>query len=146
MAVIWKSFDMIVTITSFSYKRGLPEDKTGNGGGFVFDCRAMPNPYWDELLRGYTGRDKPIADFFAHHKDKVDRFLGAAETLVRQSIDEYLKDGRDNLQVAFGCTGGQHRSVYFAERMAERLAGTDGVEIEVSHVAKAFWKVKGDKS
>ena len=96
---------MKVAITSFSYKRGLPEDKTGNGGGFMFDCRAMPNPYWDESLRGYTGRDKPIADFFAHHKDKVDRFLGVAETLVRQSIDEYLKDGRDNLQVAFGCTG-----------------------------------------
>ena len=139
-AVIGKSFDMIVTITSFSYKRGLPEDKTGNGGGFVFDCRAMPNPYWDESLRGYTGRDKPIADFFAHHKDKVDRFLGAAETLVRQSIDEYLKDGRDHLQVAFGCTGGQHRSVYFAERMAERLAGIDGVVVEVSHVAKLHWK------
>ncbi len=112
---------MKVTILSFSYKRGLPEDKTGNGGGFVFDCRAMPNPYWDESLRVYTGRDKPIADFFDHHKDKVDCFLGAAETLVRQSIDEYLKDGREHLQVAFGCTGGQHRSVYFAERMAERL-------------------------
>ena len=51
---------MKVTITSFSYKRGLPEDKTGNGGGFVFDCQTMPNPYWDESLRGYTGRDKPI--------------------------------------------------------------------------------------
>ena len=124
---------MIVTILSFSYKRGLPEDKTGNGNapapsgvgsaderseelsqresrksprGFVFDCRAMPNPHWDESLRGYTGRDKPIADFFALYKGKVDCFLGAAETLVRQSIDEYLKDGRDHLQVAFGCTGG----------------------------------------
>ena len=127
---------MKITILSFSYKRGLPEDKTGNGGGFVFDCRAMPNPYWDESLRGYTGRDKPIADFFARHKDKVDCFLGAAETLVRQSIDEYLKDGRDHLQVAFGCTGGQHRSVYFAERMAERLAGIDGVEVEVIHAAR----------
>ena len=142
---------MIVTITSFSYKRGLPEEKmaidnigTGNTSTLAtlttFDCRAMPNPYWDESLRGYTGRDKPIADFFAHHKDKVDRFLGAAETLVRQSINEYLKDGRDHLQVAFGCTGCQHRSVYFAERMAERLAGIDGVEVEVSHVAKPHWK------
>ena len=126
---------MKVTIISFSFKRGLPEDKTGNGGGFVFDCRAMPNPFWDESLCGYTGRDKPIADFFAHHKDKVDCFLGAAETLVRQSIDEYLKDGRDHLQVAFGCTGGQHRSVYFAERMAERLTGVEGVEVEVAHTA-----------
>ena len=158
---------MKVTITSFSYKHGLPEDKSGNGNapapsgvgladersedlsqresrksprGFVFDCWAMPNPYWDESLRGYTGRDKPIADFFAHHKDKVDRFLGAAETLVRQSIDEYLKDGREHLQVAFGYTGGQHRSVYFAERMSERPAGTDGVEIEASHVAKPHWR------
>jgi len=157
---------MIVTITSFSYKRGLPEEKTGNGNapapsgvgladerseelsqresrksprGFVFDCRAMPNPFWDESLRGYTGRDKPIADFFAHHKDKVDCFLGAAETLVRQSIDKYLKDGREHLQVAFGCTGGQHRSVYFAERMAERLIGIDGVEVVVTHAARQHW-------
>ena len=123
---------MKVTIISFSFKRGLPEDKTGNEGGFVFDCRAMPNPYWDETLRGYTGRDKPIADFFDRHRDKVDCFLGAAETLVRQ--------------VAFGCTEGQHRSVYFAERMAERLKGIDGVEIELTHTARQHWKVKGDKS
>ena len=133
---------MIVTITSFSCKRVLPEDMTGNGGGFMFDCLAMPNPYWDESLRGYTGRDKPIADFFALYKGKVDCFLGAAETLIRQSIDEYLKDGRDHLQVVFGCTGGQHRSVYFAERMAERLKGIEGVEVEVEHAAKPFWKVK----
>ena len=133
---------MTVTIQSFSYKRGLPADKTGNGGGFVFDCRAMPNPYWDESLRGYTGRDKPICDFFDRHKDKVDRFLGAAETLVRQSICEYLKDGRDHLQVAFGCTGGQHRSVYFAERMAERLKGIEGVEVDLEHAAKQSWKVR----
>jgi hypothetical protein len=133
-----------VTILSFSYKRGLPEDKTGNGGGFVFDCRAMPNPYWDESLRGCTGCDKPVAEFFDRHKDKVDCFLGAAETLVRQSIGEYLTSGCDHLQIAFGCTGGQHRSVYFAERMAERLSGTDGVEIEVVHAAKPFWKVVKD--
>ena len=132
---------MKVSITSFSYKRGLPEDKTGNGGGFVFDCRAMPNPFWDESLRGYTGCDKPIADFFSRHKDKVDTFLDAAETLVRQSIGEYLKDGRNHLQVAFGCTGGQHRSVYFAERMAERLVGIDGVEVEVRHEARQYWKL-----
>ena len=126
---------MKVTILSFSYKRGLPEDKTGNGGGFVFDCRAMPNPYWDESLRSYTGRDKPIVAFFDRHRDKVDCFLGAAETLVSQSIDEYLASGRDHLQIAFGCTGGQHRSVYFAERMAERLAWIDDVELEVEYAA-----------
>ena len=107
----------------------------------TFDRRAMPNPHRDESLRGYTGCDKPIADFFARHKDKVDIFLDAAETLVRQSIGEYLKDGRDHLQVAFGCTGGQHRSVYFAERMAERLTGIDGVEVVVTHAARQYWKL-----
>lgn len=131
---------MTITIISFSFKRGLPEDPTGNGGGFVFDCRAMPNPFWDETLRGYTGCDKPVCDFFARFPEMVESFLEATETLVRQSIAEYLKDGRDHLQVAFGCTGGQHRSVYFAERIAERLSGIDDVEIEVAHTAMPYWK------
>ena len=100
----------------------------------------MPNPFWDETLRGYTGRDKPVVDFFARFQEMVEPFLDAAERLVRQSIAEYLKDGRDHLQVAFGCTGGQHRSVYFAERMAARLSGIDGVEIEVAHTAMPYWK------
>ena len=126
---------MKVTILSFSFKRGLPEDPTGNGGGFVFDCRAMPNPFWDETLRGYTGRDKPVCDFFARFLEMVEPFLEATETLVRQSIEQYKRDVRDHLQVAFGCTGGQHRSVYFAERMAERLSGIEDVEIEVVHAA-----------
>lgn len=97
---------MKVTILSFSFKRGLPEDKAGDGGGFVFDCRAMPNPYWDESLRGCTGRDKPVCDFF-------DR--------------------------APTC------SVYFSERMAERLKGIEGVKIVVEHAAKAYWKVKENR-
>ena len=133
---------MTVRICSFSYKHGLPGDPTGNGGGFVFDCRAMPNPFWDETLRGYTGRDKPVADFFGGFKDKVDAFLEAVETLVCQSLEQYESDGRDRLQVAFGCTGGQHRSVYFAERMAERLTGIEGVEVEVSHAARSYWGAK----
>ena len=131
---------MKVAILSFSYKRGLPEDKTGNGGGFVFDCRAMPNPFWEESLRGYSGRDKPVVDFFARFPDEVKRFLDAAECLARQSIGEYIRDVREHLQIAFGCTGGQHRSVYFAERMAERLRGIDGVEVEVVHAAMPYWK------
>ena len=126
---------MTVTVMSFSFKRGLPEDPTGNGGSFVCDCRAMPNPFWDEALRGYTGRDKPVCDFFARFLEMVEPFLEATETLVRQSIEQYKRDGRDHLQVAFGCTGGQHRSVYFAERMAERLSGIEDVEIEVVHAA-----------
>ena len=131
---------MKVSILSFSFKRGLPDDPTGNGGGFVFDCRAMPNPFWEESLRGYTGCDKPVEDFFARFPETIGPFLEAAETLVRQSVEQYKRDGRDHLQVAFGCTGGQHRSVYFAERMAESLAMVDGVEIVVVHAAKPYWK------
>ena len=137
---------MKVTIISFSFKRGLPEDASGNGGGFVFDCRAMPNPFWDETLRGYTGRDKPVADFFARFPETVEPFLEATETLVRQSIREYKRDGRDHLQVAFGCTGGQHRSVYFAERLAERLMGIESVDIKVAHTAMPYWIVKQESA
>ena len=153
-----------ISIVSFSYKRGLPEDNTGNGGGFVFDCRAMPNPFWDELLRGFSGCDEPVVEFFEQHNNKVNPFLEAAERLVRLSIDQYLADGREHLQVAFGCTGNapaakrsgclsamreprrgrkgprQHRSVYFAERFAALLRSLDGVEVELFHAAKAYWK------
>ena len=131
---------MKVSVLSFSYKCGLPEDETGNGGGFVFDCRAMPNPFWDEALRGFSGCDKPVVEFFEQHKDKVDCFLDAAEVMVRQSIDQYQKDGREHLEVAFGCTGGQHRSVYLAECMTERLSGIEGVEVEVCHAAREYWR------
>ena len=136
---------MKVTVISFSFKRGIPDDPTGTGGGFVFDCRAMPNPFWDETLRSYTGRDKPVADFFARFPETVEPFLEATETLVRQSIEQYKRDSCDHLQVAFCFTGGQHRSVYFAERMAERLSGIDGVEIEITHTAKQYWKTSHAK-
>ncbi|MBO5941454.1 MAG: hypothetical protein J6R18_09705 [Kiritimatiellae bacterium] len=134
---------MKVRVLSFSYKRGLPEDPSGNGGGFVFDCRAMPNPFWDESLRGFTGRDKPVADFFDRFPELTGPFLAAAETLVRQSIEQYKRDGRDHLQVAFGCTGGQHRSVYFAERLFAALRDIAGVEVSVEHAARQYWKVGG---
>ena len=131
---------LTVHVCSFSFKRGLPEDPTGHGGGFVFDCRALPNPFWDETLRPFTGCDQPVIDFFAQVPEKVEPFLNAAESLVRQTIDEYLVDGRTHLQVAFGCTGGQHRSVYFAERLAAQLRTRPNIHVTLTHTAKAFWK------
>ena len=131
---------MKISILSFSFKRGLPEDPTGNGGGFVFDCRAMPNPFWDETLRGCTGRDEAVKKFFARIPKKVEPFLDAAELLIRQSVEQYRQDGRGSLQVAFGCTGGQHRSVYFAEQMAGRLSNIDDVDIQLNHSAQYYWK------
>ena len=131
---------MKVSIVSFSYPRGVPDDAEDDyWGGFVFDCRSMPDPHDEVSLRGYSGLDKPVIDFFARHRDRVDRFLDAAESLVRQTIEAAPETGRDYLQVAFGCHGGHHRSVYLAERFAERLAGTDGIEIAVTHTARQYW-------
>ena len=90
-------------------------------------------------MKGFSGLDKPIIEFFEQHKAQIDRFLDAAEALVRQSIDAFLMDGHDYLQVAFGCYGGHHRSVYMAERFAERLVGTHDIEIEVKHTARQYW-------
>lgn len=131
-----------LSVVSFAYPHGVPEDADDDyWGGFVFDCRSMPDPHDDTSLRGYSGLDKPVVDFFKQHKEQVDRFLDAAESLVRQSIEVFRKSGRDFLQVAFGCSGGRHRSVYLAERFAERLAGTEGVEIGVRHTARQYWDV-----
>lgn len=131
---------MKISVVSFAYPYGVPEDADDDyWGGFVFDCRLMPDPHGDTSLRGYSGLDKPVIEFFERHRAQVDRFLDAAEALVRQSLEVYLKNGRDFLQVAFGCRGGHHRSVYLAERFAERLAGTDGIEIEVKHTARPTW-------
>ena len=131
---------MKVSIVSFSYPRGVPEDADDDyWGGFIFDCRSMPDPYDEESLRGLSGLDKPVIDFFARHRDRADRFLDAAESLIRQTIEAAPETGRDYLQVAFGCRGGHHRSVYLAERFAERLAGTDGIEIAVTHTARQYW-------
>lgn len=133
---------MKIEVVSFSYKRGLPDDESGNGGGFVFDCRALPNPFWDEDLRYCIGSDSEVVEFFEEYKDQVDEFLGATMTLVNASIRQYLTDGRENLQVSFGCTGGQHRSVYCAEQFAQGLkAAYPAVEVCVTHAAKEYWKI-----
>ena len=129
-----------VSIVSFAYPYGVPEAADDDyWGGFVFDCRSLPDPHDDMSLRGYSGLDKPVIEFFERHKAHVGRFLDAAEALVRQSIEVFLMDGRDYLQVAFGCYGGHHRSVYMAERFAERLVGAPGIEVEMKHAAKEFW-------
>ena len=129
-----------VSILSFSYMRGIPEDKTGHGGGFVFDCRGLPNPFWEEGLRKFTGKDAEVVAFFGRHRETVEAFAGAAEALVRQTVWAFQQDGRQHIQVAFGCTGGQHRSVFMAEELGRRLQGMPGVETEVIHTAEATWE------
>lgn len=129
-----------VRIYSFSYPMGIPEDEEGHGGGFVFDCRGLPNPYWEEALRGCSGKDEPVRKFFAKYREEVEAFAGAAESLVRQTAKTFLADGKRNLMVSFGCTGGQHRSVFMAEELASRLQGMPGIETEVIHMEEGNWK------
>lgn len=122
-----------VIVTSFSYKKGIPEDPSGNGGGFVFDCRAIHNPGKYEPYKRLTGRDQAVKDFLLAESDVL-YFLEGCYHLVDMQVDKYLARGFTNLMVNFGCTGGQHRSVFCADRMAEHLEEKYGVTVLLSHV------------
>ena len=124
---------LTITIKSFSYKKGYPHDMSGNGGGFVFDCRAIHNPGRYERFKTLTGKDKEVIAFLESEEDSTlffEHILG----LVNQSVETYLKRGFTNLLVCFGCTGGQHRSVYFAEKLAKVLSQNIDIEIVLQHV------------
>ena len=124
---------LCVKVFSFSYKKGYPEDLTGNGGGFMFDCRGMHNPGRYAEYRQLTGEDAPVAEFL-EERGEVQEFLEAACRLVDHSVDTYRRRGFRNLQVGFGCTGGQHRSVYCARHLAEHLAEKyDDIRVELLH-------------
>lgn len=124
---------LTVTITSFSYKRGIPIDYSGNGGGFVFDCRAIHNPGRYEAYKNLTGKDAEVIAFFAREPE-MHEFLENVYRMVNASINKYLSRNFKHLMVNFGCTGGQHRSVYCAEQLAKHLSSTNGVKVIVKHV------------
>jgi RNase adaptor protein for sRNA GlmZ degradation len=128
-----KGKDLVVRIFSFSFHHGQPKDETGNGGGYVFDARSLPNPGREEALQALTGKDAPVIDYLNAH-DTVRHYLDAATTLVDSSVNNYLRRGFKSLMVSFGCTGGQHRSVYLAEQLALRLRSKPGIEVAVRHL------------
>lgn len=123
---------LTVTVTSFSYKKGIPQDPSGNGGGYVFDCRALPNPGRYPEYRQYTGKDQPVIKFL-EGDDAVEQFLTHAEGLVGASIMKYQERNFSNLMVSFGCTGGQHRSVYCAERLAAWVMERYDCHVVIKH-------------
>lgn len=124
--------DLHLSIVSFSYRKGYPVDPSGHGGGFVFDCRALPNPGRFEQYKNHTGMDKPVIDFL-QKEESVARFLEGIYSIVDQSVDEYLTRKFTHLMVSFGCTGGQHRSVFCAESLAKHLKGRPSVVVHLRH-------------
>jgi aminoglycoside/choline kinase family phosphotransferase len=125
--------NLAVRIFSFSFHQGLPKDETGNGGGFIFDGRSLPNPGREERFKTLTGRDAPVIDYL-NQQESVHQFLAGVFSLVDATVSTYQGRGFKNLMVSFGCTGGQHRSVYLAEQLAKRLRGRNGLEVAVRHL------------
>ena len=123
---------LTVRLWSFSYHKGLPLDPSGNGGGFVFDCRIVKNPGRYPEYEHMTGKDAPVAAFL-DALDEAQSLLRDVKTMIDQAVAHHVRRGFTDLTVAFGCTGGQHRSVYFAERLAEHLADRPEVVLELRH-------------
>ncbi len=130
---IWKpSHKLKVSVQSFSYRKTIPEDKSGNGGGFVFDCRALPNPGRIAGMEKCNGTNKEVSDYLSA-ESSVNSFLQNVFQMLDFSVENYLQRNFTNLQVSFGCTGGQHRSVFCAEQMAKHLREKYDIDIELKH-------------
>jgi aminoglycoside/choline kinase family phosphotransferase len=125
--------NLVVRIFSFSFHQGLPKDESGNGGGFIFDGRSLPNPGREERFKTLTGKDAPVIDYL-NQQETVHQFLASVYSLVDSTLSNYQQRGFKNLMVSFGCTGGQHRSVFLAEQLARHLRAKNGVEVAVRHV------------
>jgi aminoglycoside/choline kinase family phosphotransferase len=124
---------LTVRVFSFSFHRQMPTDDSGNGGGYVFDARSLPNPGREERFRPLTGKDSPVNEYL-RQQESVQQYLASAFSLVDASVGSYKSRGFRNLMVSFGCTGGQHRSVYLAEQLAQHLRAVGGVQVVVRHI------------
>jgi len=113
-------------------------DESGNGGGFVFDARSLPNPGREEQFKTLTGRDAAVVEYL-EQQEPVHKYLASAMALVDASVSNYRERGFKHLMVSFGCTGGQHRSVYLAEQVAKRLGGRSGVKVVLRHREQERW-------
>lgn len=123
---------LTIKVMSFAYKKGIPADASGNGGGFVFDCRAVNNPGKYDRYKPFTGLDKPVIEFLEQESEVLE-FLDHCTALVDASVKKYIERGFTNLMVSFGCTGGQHRSVYCAKAMSDHLHEKFNVKVHLVH-------------
>ena len=123
---------LTVSIYSFSYKKGIPADDSGNGGGYVFDCRGVHNPGRYDQYKPLTGLDKPVIDFLEENGE-IFHFLEHIYALADAHVLRYMERGFTSLMFCFGCTGGQHRSVYSAQHLAEHIHDKFGIEVRICH-------------
>ena len=138
---IEKTAELTVTVSSFSFKKGLPVDESGNGGGYVFDCRSTHNPGRYEPFKQLTGRDRPVIDFL-EQDGEILTFLSHVYPLIDHHVERFLQRGFTHLMVSFGCTGGQHRSVYCAEKVARHLKEKYGVRIVLRHREQGIEEIR----
>jgi aminoglycoside/choline kinase family phosphotransferase len=129
---------LVITINSFSYKKGLPNDETENGGGFIFDMRGILNPGRFDEYKKLSGQDKSVQDFL-EQRTKMNTFLNSVWDLIDITVENYLSRDFSSLQINFGCTGGQHRSVFAAEQTARHLRNKYKVKVELEHTNKNNW-------
>lgn len=138
-----KGSNLTVHIKSFSYKSGIPIDTNEHGGGFVFDCRSLPNPGHFKKYMNLSGLDKETIQYLQNHTE-VYSFCDHVFQLIEQVVENYIKREFTSLTINFGCTGGQHRSVFFAEALAKHLAKKYDINIDLVHTQKKNWKNYGD--
>ncbi len=129
---------LLIHINSFSYRTGIPNDESENGGGFVFDMRGILNPGRFDEYKKLSGKDKPVQDFL-EQRTKMNEFLNSVWDLVDITVETYLKRDFSSLMINFGCTGGQHRSVYAAEQTARHLKNKYKVKVVLSHTNQLNW-------
>lgn len=127
---------LTVSVFSFSYRKGIPFDKTGNGGGYVFDCRALPNPGLFDEYKQLNGRDQPVIDFFLQHPE-TEEYLNNVKAVVAQSVQTYIDRGYTRLMINFGCTGGRHRSVYCAEQISRYVNDNFDCVVTLHHLEQS---------
>ncbi len=142
----YPSDKLTITVTSFSYRKGIPEDNSGNGGGYVFDCRGLINPGRYERYQSMTGQDKQVIEFIEQDSG-VPAFMDGVWTVVEPHIQNFISRGFSHLSISFGCTGGRHRSVYCAESFARHLAEVfgDRINVELIHREHPELKTRGSK-